>query len=129
MKIYRCNLCGNILIVNNDGGVNPVCCNKQMELLIPRTDNDLIEKHVPVVNVHKCKITIEVPHVMDEKHYIQTIILETNKGHYLRNLRPSEKPIVEFEISKEESLIAAYEYCNIHGLFKKELNNEEIEGC
>ncbi len=117
------------MIVLKDAGVNPVCCGSDMELLVPRMENDLIEKHIPIVKVHKCKINIEVPHVMEEKHYIETIILETNKGYYLRNLRPSEKPIVEFEIGKEESLVAAYEYCNIHGLFKKDLDNEEIKDC
>lgn len=29
-KYYKCELCGNVLEVVEDGGVNPVCCGQDM---------------------------------------------------------------------------------------------------
>lgn len=129
MKIYRCNICNNILVTINDSGVVPYCCNSEMEVLVPQDIESLNEKHIPIISIDGCKVTIEVNHVMEEKHYIQTIILETNKGYYIKNLRPSELPIASFKLCKEEMPINAYEYCNIHGLFKKEFEDETKQGC
>lgn len=129
MKIYRCNLCGNMMVVIEDGGVNPVCCNTNMEYLIPRTDEDLREKHVPEVRRDKCKVIVEVNHVMEDKHYIEAIMLETDKGFYTRYLKPGDKPCVSFELNKDEKPLIAYEYCNIHRLFKRDIEDNEVQDC
>lgn len=129
MKIYRCNLCGNMMMVMDDGGVNPVCCNTNMELLIPREDEMLLEKHVPIVTVECDKVMVKIPHVSETNHYIEAIILETNKGTYIKYFRPTEKPEAEFMLDKSEELIACYEYCNIHRLFKKDLQDEAKQDC
>lgn len=128
MKIYRCNKCGNILIVANDGGVIPTCCNEQMELLEAKTHDGIIEKHLPVVKCCEQEICVEVGeklHPMEKEHYIQMIILETNKGYYLRKLTAKDEPKAKFKICESELPITVYEYCNIHSLYKRDVNCEK----
>ena len=118
--MYRCKTCGNIVVVVNDGGVNPVCCGQDMELLIPGTSDGDVEKHVPKVTKNNCKVQIDVgsiPHPMTKEHYIKIILLETDKGLYIRYLKDGDVPSVEFTLTKDEVPIMAYSYCNIHSLF------------
>ena len=49
------------------------------------------------------------------------IYLETEHGGMRRKLSAGEKPEAEFLISADDKPVAAYEYCNLHGLWKKEL--------
>ena len=128
MKIYRCNKCGNILVVANDGNVIPNCCGGEMELLKANETDGTIEKHVPVVECDDEKVKIKVgedEHPMKDDHYIQMIMLETGEGYYLKFLTSKDKPQAYFKVCKNEKPIAAYEYCNIHSLFKKDINCEE----
>lgn len=48
MKIYKCNVCGNIVEVLHEGAGKLVCCGQPMELLEENGDVGK-EKHVPVV--------------------------------------------------------------------------------
>lgn len=120
MKMYRCKICGNIVAVVNDGGVNPMCCGQDMELLSPGTSDGDTEKHVPKVTCNMNKVMVEVGaklHPMTPEHYINMIVLETDKGAYIRFLTDNDVPSVEFTIGKDEKPIMAYSYCNIHSLF------------
>ena len=100
-------------------------CNSNIELLNAKTADTSVEKHVPVVNIDGENVEVVVgstSHPMEEKHYIEYIILETEKGAYVRYLNPGEEPKANFTIQKDEKVKAVYEYCNIHGLWKNELN-------
>ena len=55
---------------------------------------------------------------MMEAHFIQWIIIETATGYQKKVLKPGEKPVAVFQSA--EPVIAAYEYCNLHGLWKAE---------
>ena len=55
------------------------------------------------------------------EHYIEWILLETNRGYNLVNLKPGEKPEVKFNITDDEKVERAYAYCNLHGLWKKDM--------
>ena len=55
---------------------------------------------------------------MLEEHYIEWVILETNRGYQLVNLKPGDKPEAFFDY--EEGMVV-YAYCNLHGLWKKEM--------
>jgi superoxide reductase len=35
-------------------------------------------------------------------------------------LCPGDKPIAEFALVEGDEVVAAYEFCNLHGLWKKE---------
>ena len=124
MKFYRCEICGNIVTKLNDSGVSVVCCGQPMKELEPGVTDAAQEKHVPTVTVEGNSIKVqvgEVEHPMLEEHFIQFIALETTNGCQIKYLKPGEKPAAEFILAEGESAIAAYEYCNLHGLWKKEI--------
>ena len=107
----------------NDFGVPVVCCGEKMTELIAGTSVGAHEKHVPAFEVNGNKVSVKVgsvEHPMMEKHYIQWILIETNFGTHCRSLTPEDKPEAEFFLADGEKLIAVYEYCNLHGLWKAE---------
>ena len=122
MKFYKCDVCGNIIAYLNDAGVKVECCGQEMKELVPNTTDAATEKHVPVVEVNGTTVTVKVgsvTHPMEEKHFIQWIALETNAGNQRKQLKPGDEPVVVFHIGADEKVVAAYEYCNLHGLWKK----------
>ncbi len=58
------------------------------------------------------------PHPMEEKHYIPFIVLETSAGYQVRHPEPGAAPGATFALAEGEKAVAAYEYCNLHGLWK-----------
>ena len=124
MKFYRCEHCGNIITKLNDSGVPVVCCGEPMKELVPGATDGAYEKHVPFVTVegNTVKVQIgEVEHPMLEEHYIQFIALETGNGCQIKYFKPQEKPVAEFVVAEGDSAVAVYEYCNLHGLWVKEI--------
>ena len=123
MKFYRCEHCGNIVEFVESSGVPVVCCGEPMKELVPGTTDAAVEKHVPVVNVEGNVVKVEVgevEHPMLEEHYIGFVAIETKNGAVQKKyLNPGEKPVAEFVLAEGDELVAAYEYCNLHGLWKK----------
>ncbi len=81
------------------------------------------EKHVPDVAIDGDKVTVKVgsvEHPMLDAHYITFIYLETEKGGQIKYLKPGEEPKAEFLLNGEKP-VAAFEFCNLHGLWVKEL--------
>ena len=120
MKFFKCETCGNVIEFMNASGVPVMCCGKKMEELVPGTSDGAAEKHVPVVKQEGNKVTVligEVEHPMVEAHYIQWIVLETKKGAQKAYLNPGDAPKAEFLLADDDEVVAAYEYCNLHGLW------------
>ncbi len=118
-QVYRCNVCGNIVEVLHTGKGELVCCGQPMELLQEKAVDAGMEKHVPVIEATDRGIKVkvgEVPHPMEEKHYIEWIEVITNGGSCRQFLKPGDKPEAEFEIKPQK--VAAREYCSIHSLWK-----------
>lgn len=118
-QVYRCNVCGNIVEVLHAGKGELVCCGQPMELLQEKATDIGLEKHVPVVEATDRGVKVkvgDVPHPMEEKHYIEWIEVITDDGSCRQFLRPGNKPGAEFEIRTLK--VVAREYCNIHGLWK-----------
>ena len=123
-KFLLCRRCGNLIEMINDSGVTPICCGTDMDVLTANTTEAATEKHIPVIEINSniAKVTIgEVLHPMEEAHYIEWIHLETNKGIKRVNLKPGDEPIVNFALAEDETVTSAYAYCNLHGLWLKEL--------
>lgn len=121
-KFFLCKHCGNMAGMIVFSGVTPVCCGEEMQELIPNTIDASQEKHVPVVTVSGNEVTVEVgsvEHPMVEAHYIQWIYLETTQGGQRKKLNPGDKPKAVFALADGDEAVAAYEYCNLHGLWKK----------
>jgi superoxide reductase len=92
-----------------------------MTELIPGTTDAAQEKHVPAVTVEGNKVSVKVgsvEHPMTDAHYIQWIVIETDKGCQMKKLTPQDKPEAEFLLLDGEKLVGTYEYCNLHGLWK-----------
>ena len=125
MLFYRCEGCGNfVTFLADKTGCTPKCCGDTMKEIVPNTTDGAVEKHVPVVAVDGNTVTVtvgEAEHPMLEAHYIQFIILETSQGFQKMDLKPGEKPEAVFALAPDEKPVAAYEYCNLHGLWKKEI--------
>ncbi len=124
MKFYRCETCGNIITKLNDSGVPVVCCGQPMKELVPGAVDGALEKHVPAVTVEGNTVRVqvgEVEHPMMEAHFIQFVALETSKGVQIKYLKPEEKPVAEFVVTAGDRAVAVYEYCNLHGLWVKEV--------
>lgn len=120
-KFYRCEHCGNIIAFLHNSGVPVICCGEKMKEIIPGTVDASKEKHVPVVTVAGNKVTVTVgsiAHPMVEAHYIQWIFLQTKEGNQRKILAPDKAPTAEFFINEGDEVVAVYEYCNLHGLWK-----------
>ncbi len=126
MVFYRCKHCGNIIAHLQDSGVRCVCCGETMEPLVPNTTDAAGEKHVPVIAADGNTVTVtvgSVEHPMLEAHYIAWILLVTKKGRQRKTLQPGEKPVAVFALTEDDEPVAAYEYCNLHGLWSASLEN------
>ena len=120
MTFYKCAHCGNIIAHVHDSGVRVVCCGEEMKPLVPNTSDGAGEKHVPVITQEGNIVTVSVgsvAHPMLEAHFIQWIILETTAGRQRKELKPGEKPVAVFALTDGDEVAAAYEYCNLHGLW------------
>ena len=123
-KFYICPHCGNIIEMVHDSGVKPFCCGQKMNELVPNTVEASGEKHIPAVKVEGSIVEVNVgsvDHPMVDVHWIEWVQLVTDKGSYRKWLNPGEAPNVIFRLG-EEKPIAVYAYCNLHGLWKTELN-------
>jgi superoxide reductase len=119
-KIFICNTCGNIVGMVFDSGVNVVCCGEEMEELVPNTVEASVEKHLPVVEIEGNLVKVNVgsaDHPMIPEHYIEWIYIQTEKGGQRKNLSPGEAPNAVFALENDK-VVAAYAYCNLHGLWK-----------
>ena len=121
MKFYQCAHCGNIIAYVKESGAKVICCGEEISELVPKTADSATEKHVPVVKVEGDLVTVTVGstlHPMAEEHSIQWIGLQTEQGNQRKALSPGQEPTAVFAIAPGDKGVAAYEYCNLHGLWK-----------
>ncbi len=121
MNFFKCKECLSIAMEIVPG---EHACEKKFQELKANTTDASGEKHVPVIEKSGDKIVVkvgELEHPMLEEHYIMWIYLETEQGGILKKLSPGQKPEAEFQLSSGDKAVAAYEYCNLHGLWKAEI--------
>ena len=122
-RFYICEHCGNIVGMIHDSGVPLMCCGQKMTKLEPGTVEAAHEKHIPVVTVegNTVKAVVgSVAHPMTEEHSITWIYLQTDRGGQRKSLTPGAEPVVTFAL-EDEKPIAVYAYCNLHGLWKTDI--------
>lgn len=123
-RFYICEHCGNIIEVINASGVNVVCCGEKMKKLEAGVVEASHEKHIPVVSVdgRYVKVTVgSVLHPMSKEHSILWVYLETDRGIQRKELAVDGAPEAVFALADDEKPVAAYAYCNLHGLWKAEI--------
>jgi superoxide reductase len=123
-KFYICEKCGNIVEMVNASGVTPHCCGQKMSVLEAGVVEASREKHIPEVSVsdNEVKVVVgSVLHPMAEEHSILWVYLETDKGIQRKALEVGKAPRAIFNLADGEKPIAAYAYCNLHGLWKTDI--------
>ena len=121
MKFYKCDICGKIVAMVKETPVPTICCGKPMGLIEAGTSDASEEKHVPVYTVDGNKVTVtvgSVAHPMADDHYIEWIALETKSGNQRKALTPGMEPTASFLIGDGDEVVAVYDYCNLHSLWK-----------
>jgi superoxide reductase len=120
-RFFLCTICGNLVGKIYDKAGIMVCCGKDMVELKPNTVEASTEKHLPVVSVDSNKVVVKVgavAHPMLPEHFIGWVYLQTEKGGQRQNLSAGMQPEVSFLVNSDDKPIAAYAYCNLHGLWK-----------
>jgi superoxide reductase len=121
-KFYKCLTCGNVAVKVVDNRPPLFCCGAKMEELIPNTVDASNEKHVPVVTaIDQHTLSVKVgsqEHPMLPEHHIAFIYVETTDGGIRVDLKDCPSAEIKLDITK---VVAVYEYCNLHGLWKTDL--------
>lgn len=103
------------------GEADPGCLDTSMKPVVANTQDAALEKHVPALEYKDGALHVQigsVEHPMLPEHHIEWILVQTKDGLMMKNLKPGDAPRAVFQV-KEEDVVAVYEYCNLHGLWKK----------
>ncbi len=122
-RFFICEQCGNLVGMINESGAPIVCCGQKMTKLEPGKIEASHDKHIPEVKVEGNLVKVEVGstrHPMAEEHFIMWVYIKTDRGGQRKNLAPGDDPCVTFALADEKP-VAVYAYCNLHGLWMKEL--------
>ncbi len=124
LKFYRCNTCGNLLMVMVDPNVRPSCCGAEMDILDSRRHtSEGSEKHLPIINFDMNDTEVQVGlqlHPMTAQHRIEWIALTDGERVEVQKLGLTTPPVVKFSKMKSDGHLHAYGFCNIHGLWESE---------
>jgi superoxide reductase len=124
MKFYMSENYSNIITKLTSNGAPILVDGKELTLIQPGAIDAAVEKHVPAVSVEGNLVRVnvgEVNHPMTPEHYIPWVALETSHGAQVRWLQPTDAPSVSFLLAEGEEAKVVYAYCNLHGLWQKEL--------
>jgi len=119
-EVYRCDICGNVIEMVNEGAGELVCCGQPMEKLEAKKEDEGKEKHVPVLEGLAVGVKVKVgsvPHPMEEKHYIKFIEVLTKDKVHRAELKPGDKPEADF-CAVKDSVIGVREFCTVHMLWE-----------
>jgi len=118
-QIYKCPVCGNIVEVLHTGVGQLVCCGQPMELINSKSEDQGLEKHLPIIETNDDEIIVKIgsiPHPMEEAHFIEWVEIIADNKTYRQFLKPGDEPKAVFKISASQ--IQARAFCNIHGLWQ-----------
>lgn len=120
LQIYKCNICGNIVQILQEGDGNLVCCGEEMELMsIQYEANELGEKHTPKMAIKDGKKYVNViGHPMTKEHHIKFIetFTDNKKELHLKFFEANEVPEMNIDFFRDKK-VSSVEYCNIHHLW------------
>lgn len=120
LRFYKCEICGKIITILSDTGIETVCCGQEMQELVPNTTDGSAEKHVPAWTAEGNVVKVQIgsdPHPMTENHLISWIGLQTDRGFHFKELKPGDEPCTCFLLCEGEHAETVYAYCSLHGLW------------
>lgn len=125
-----CESCGNIVgMIEVAVGIME-CCGQVMSRIAANTVDAAKEKHLPVAKLGGSKLMVEVgsiPHPMDEKHHITWIAIAQGRMTQRFTLENTGSPTATFH-GVENDEISVYAYCNLHGLWRTDVNGSVLDG-
>ena len=119
--IKKCRKCGAIVEMVKDCSCENCgikCCGEQMETLNPNSVDASIEKHLPTYEIVGAYIVVNVPHVMEDEHYIEFVGLNSEKIRAKKYFKSGEVAKAVFPYIKGSTI---YSYCNKHGLWQTQV--------
>ena len=119
LQVYKCSVCGNIVEVLHGGAGELVCCDQPMNLLVAKSSDQGMEKHVPVIEKIDGGVKVKVgsvAHPMEQDHFIEWIEILADGKAYRQFLNAGDAPEAVFKV--EAASITAREHCNKHGLWE-----------
>lgn len=123
-RFYICRKCKNTVGLIHAGDQPLSCCGEWMTHMPIRNEKEYEQKHTPRVCYKDDRVTVDVGTVMHpqtDSHGISWIYLETDRGGQRKQLMPGTRPYAEFAL-KDERPTAAYAFCNMHGLWKTDID-------
>ena len=121
LKFFCCPKCGNVFTFLNCVEEPISCCCQSAQELVPNSSGADPEVHVPVIcQPRRDVVLVKVgrrPHPMVREHYIEWICLQTTRGSQIRPLAPGGVPQASFRLCPGDTVVAAYAFCNLHGLW------------
>ncbi len=120
MYFYQCERCKHVIFSTKDEDLT--CCQEKMTLLIPNESDGSHEKHVPIYHMKDDFFIIsvgDIMHPMTEEHSILWVVLEVEDGYIYHSFENSREPV--FTLQNIYNAKAIYAYCNLHGLWKKDI--------
>ncbi len=121
MNFYLCEICGNVIELLYGEASRIECCGQNMTLLKAKTEEMGFEKHVPFCKIEGNKVHVQIGetlHPSEEKHYIMWIAVVRGDKITRVDLKPGQEPSATFDYEPGSTV---YTYCNIHGLWKKDI--------
>ena len=118
LVLKRCKKCNALIKVLEDCKCEDcgiVCCGEPMEEVKANSVDASFERHLPTYEKEEDNIHIKVDHVMEEDHYIEWILVKTEKENREVILKPGDTS--EMTVPYEKGALI-YAYCNKHGLWK-----------
>ena len=116
-----CKQCGALVDVIKDCTCDNCgirCCGEQMAEIVVNSIDASVEKHKPVYEIVGEYIVANVPHVMEDEHYIDFIGIVSNRVNAKKYFKAGEVPKAIFPYIKGSKIVA---YCNKHGLWETEV--------
>lgn len=121
MRFYICEHCGNIVTFVKSSGVPVMCCGQKMTELVPghhrRRGGEARPRDPGGGRPGHCDRGLcGAPH--DPEHFIEWDRPGDQGGVQIKHLTPGSKPQAVFALTQGDSVVSAYAYCNLHGLWK-----------
>ncbi len=124
LGFYTCKECGvQVQVIKTGKECSSEVFTDALKFLKPNSKEAATEKHIPEVTVDGDTLTVvvgSVLHPMTEEHNIEWVYVETEKGGQIKHFAPTDEPKATFKVVDDKAL-KVYAYCNLHGLWVKEL--------
>lgn len=114
LKLKKCNKCGALVMMLKECECGCIACCEEKLADLERDETASKEKHEPMCYKQDNKVFISMDHVQEEDHYIEALIIKTDKETLIHNFTYEED--VEMILGYEPNM-KIYALCNKHGLW------------